>query len=525
MNPAETNSAVARAKRQRELERRTVGHLLAMISGREMVAVTSTGLRPVSALQPKLVRWNQAKAIKEALVSAGNPDFDLQDAMPLGEGIDLSLGRQVLMAFRQPVGQVRFVSLPQFEDLARDRDPSPISADDIRQRMQDVPQPGDNETPSSEFGGPMTLILFAGGGFSDDARRVAKTFVDGPPTILIEPDDVGGFTITAPDAAAALAATFNPESLDGQVDRVGEALERRRVDLLTGGVALDAVAEETKLPLPLVERAAARWADRSGEPLRVKTIAGVPSLFRDASLERPDSSARSAGASGTIAVMDRVRRLLGKGVSVEKRLAALAEQRAALSRQRDRQYDEMARLEDRERELRDAFQNDDSENAKRRITSQTLQLRKDIDRRRQTVSMLNQQINVVGTHLHNLELARAGSAAGKLPSAEELADDAAKAEEVLAELQVSSELADELAGQAAGTSTTLSAEEQALYDELAADTDPTDDEANKPAFTREIPVTPKATTPTPTVPAEEELAEEPAPTPAAPERTRQAEPG
>ncbi len=333
--------------------------------------------------------------------------------MPLGEGIDVSLGRQVLMAFRQAVGHVRFVSIPQWRDLARNRDPAPVTSDDIRRQMQQMPAPGDDQTPASDFGGPMTLILFAGGGFSDDARRVASTFVEGPPTILIEPDDVGGFIVTAPEAAMMLASTFNPESTDGQSQRVAAELEKRRVELLTGGVSLDAVARAIKLPLPMVERAAVAWARESQEPLRVKSVAGGSLLFRDAALEPSDSSPRLAGSSGRMAVMDRVRRLLGGGASVEKRLSALAEQRAALSRQRDRQYDEMSRLEDRESELREAFRRDESENARRRITSQTLQLRKDIDRRRQTVSMLNQQINVVGTHLHNLELARAGTAAGQ----------------------------------------------------------------------------------------------------------------
>ena len=63
---------------------------------------------------------------------------------------------------------------------------------------------------------------------------------------------------------------------------------------------------------------------------------------------------------------------------------------------------------------------------KRRITSQLLQLRKDIERRQQLLNVLNQQMNVVSTHLHNLDLVQQGETA-KLPDSEEMATDAAAA--------------------------------------------------------------------------------------------------
>ena len=165
-------------------------------------------------------------------------------------------------------------------------------------------------------------------------------------------------------------------------------------------------------------------------------------------------------------MLECLRALFGGAGQTDRKIAYLAERRAALSRQRDLAYEELGTLEDREREMRQAFKDDESVLARRRITSQLVQLQKDVERRRQTLGVLNQQINVVGTHLHNLEIARQGSTAN-LPSSEEIAQDAAKAEEVLAELQASSELADELT---TGMSTLgLTSEEAALFDELSAE--------------------------------------------------------
>jgi hypothetical protein len=112
--------------------------------------------------------------------------------------------------------------------------------------------------------------------------------------------------------------------------------------------------------------------------------------------------------------------------------------------------------------LKTQFKDSNSGLTRRRITSQLVQLRKDIERRQQMLSVLNQQINIVGTHLHNLELSQQGEAA-KLPDSEELAADAAKAEEVLAQLQADSELAESVGGVAMSG---MSTEEQALYEEL-----------------------------------------------------------
>ena len=290
--------------------------------------------------------------------------------------------------------------------------------------------------------------------------------MDGPPTVLIEPNAAGGFDVTGPAGAGPLMELLDPEGDNDRRRRARTALESKRVDLITGAVALDGIARETHLPVRLIEAEAKAWARDNPEGVRVKTIDGVPMLYRDASLAAGRNSVGGTTLPRSSTVTDRLRKLFGGSTADERKIAYLAERRAALSRQRDLAYEELGALEGKEADLREAFKADESVIARRRITSQLVQLGKDVERRRQTTGVLNQQINVVGTHLHNLEIARQGSTAA-LPSSEEIAEDAAKAEEVLAELQASSELADELAG---GLGTMgLSDEEAALYDQLSAE--------------------------------------------------------
>ena len=122
----------------------------------------------------------------------------------------------------------------------------------------------------------------------------------------------------------------------------------------------------------------------------------------------------------------------------------------------------MGVLEQQEGALKRQFKEATGSITKRRVTSQMLQLRKDLERRQQLLQVLNQQVNVVSTHLHNLELVQQGQTA-RLPDTEEITADAVKAEEMLAELEADSELAGSV-GQIATSG--MNEEEKALFDEL-----------------------------------------------------------
>jgi hypothetical protein len=77
--------------------------------------------------------------------------------------------------------------------------------------------------------------------------------------------------------------------------------------------------------------------------------------------------------------------------------------------------------------------------------------------------VLGQQVDVISTHVHNLTLIQQGKAA-KLPTHEELTQDAVRAEEMLERLTADAELATGLDAGAMGSS--LSAEEAAILAEL-----------------------------------------------------------
>lgn len=161
-----------------------------------------------------------------------------------------------------------------------------------------------------------------------------------------------------------------------------------------------------------------------------------------------------------------VRSLFSKEGEEAKKINVLSERRASLTSRLDRLYEDIGKLEKREAQLLDEGKATSSQVVRRRVASQISRLRKDIARCNTSASMLSKQINVISTHIHNLELAQTGNIA-KLPSSEELTQAAVTAEEILEQLGASDELVSGLDVSMAESS--LSDDEADIMRELEGD--------------------------------------------------------
>jgi hypothetical protein len=386
--------------------------------------------------------------LKRLMAEAGKRDRDLQDRMPVGLKLEVEVLHKWLWVMRSVVARLRVLSVPPAQALLHGQPPSPTGKEAVLAAMMGA---GGQE--------PVTTVLFSSRGFGAEARRMVQE-QPGTATVLVEPNDAGGYNLYASEAARHLADLFDPELEDQKRQRVLDAIARQHGELTGSGISADKLAKQAELPMPLVESALRSYAKEHAGCV-AKKLDGRLVLFREGSILPQD-----AAGGQSMPMIDRIRSLFGGRGENEKKIAFLSERRTALSQQRDRAYEEISQLEGKDNELKEQFKNAGNELAKRRVTSQLLQLRKDMERRQQLLGVLNQQINVVSTHLHNLELVQQGTGA-KLPNSEEMAEDAAKAEEMLADLEASGDLASSI-GVAGGMG--MSDEEQALYDELAAET-------------------------------------------------------
>jgi len=436
----------------RQREQQLIQHVERLLEDERLRIDTILGRRPITAFTRDVSRTDRAVELKRQMSEMGVPDRELQGRMPIGEMIEVTLSQKRLWIFRSTVGRLRVVCVSPTKSLIKGEQPQPMNNTDVQRAL--------SQLPASPGSYPTTVVLISTAGFTVEAHELAERSAERT-VILVEPNDAGGWTTTGPTETKALSDLFDPEGEDQKRQRVKQFIDANKVDLLTSGLPADRIAAKVLLPQQVVEAELKSYA-RDNAGLTAKRLDGKVVLFREGTA--PPAASSPGGAA--MPLIERVKALFARKGDSEKKIAFLSERRAALSMQRDRAYEDMTTLEQQEALLKEQFKNAAGAIGKRRITGQMLQLRKDLERRQQLLSVLNQQINVVSTHLHNLELVQQGQVA-QLPNTDEMTADAVKAEEMLAELEADAELAGTVGSVATAG---MTEEEQALFEELERET-------------------------------------------------------
>jgi hypothetical protein len=454
-------------------EERFIAHVQRLLDDPRMMIDTTAGRRAVKGFMQTVSQSDHGVDLKRLMSQLNRPDRDLQNSMPVGQSLELTLSKKKWFILKQTVGRLRVVCVSPTRELLEDAPIKPLTGSDVNKLIRDLPKPDD--------GIPTTTVLVSTGGFTLEAHELAERTAD-KTLILAEPNDANGWSIHGPPETKALNDLLDPEEDEEKRQRVRDLIAEHQFDLLGGGIVAEKLASKAKLPLQQVEIEIKSYAKET-PGLTAKRLDGRVVLYREGTTPIAPLGAKSAGSKAThraagsgdsdMPMIERIKALFARKGETEKKIAFLSERRTVLSMQRDRGYEEISALEDKDNELREQFKTARAPLTKRRITTQLVQLRKDIERRQQMLSVLNQQVNVVSTHLHNLELTQQGEVA-ELPNSEEIATDAAAAEEMLAKLQADNELADSVGAGVGGTIATagMSEEEQALYAELEADNAP-----------------------------------------------------
>lgn len=272
-------------------------------------------------------------------------------------------------------------------------------------------------------------------GFTDEARNL-RLEMPNVSVVLIEPDSHGGWrTKGAGDKVdSRLLQIFDPEAASQKIDRVRQVIEQRSADLLTGSLSASSIARQVELPEHLVRRAFEQLAARDAE-LRVSRKEGEMMIYRGAPVRPQEKQSMN--------VIDRIRQLLGGEADNAEKINILAERRATLAQRRDRIYEDIGQLESKESELLAQGRAATSSVPKRRLAAQLAQLRKDIGRQNATAAMLNKQIDIISTDIHNLTLIEQGKGA-ELPDTQQLTEHAVQAEEMLETLKADADLVSSL---------------------------------------------------------------------------------
>ncbi len=438
------NTPDASWHKQREQE--IVSHVERLLDDPKFVIDTSVGRRNTASTN-RQVRASDKSVDLKRLMSQLRPDRELEQQMPVGRTLEATFSVNKWWIFQKIIGRLMVHVLPPTKEILKGESPEPLSIGETRRQLGALPPP----LP----GVPTTIVLVSTAGFEPDVHELAERTSERT-VVLVEPNESGGWSVHGSTEMSGVLHLFDPEPSSTKGQRIEQAIDLLNDELLTGAISAEKVALLTQLPLQAVEDTVKSYAKRT-PGLQSKRLDGRLLLFREGSAP----TGKAVGGEG-MSLLDRIKTLFSRKGDNERKIAFLSERRAALTQQRDVSHEDIFKLEKKESDLKKEFKANDSVVTRKRITAQLVQLRKEIDRRTQLLTVLNQQINVVGTHLHNLELLEQGRTSN-LPSSDEIATDAAAAEEMLAQLQADSEMAD-----AMSTTVTsgMSSEEQALYEEL-----------------------------------------------------------
>ncbi len=353
-------------------------------------------------------------------------DRELLKSLPSNRRVVLRGYDRSFLFWKRPTGAACATVLSPLDAYVTGREPGPVGLADVVDHVRRI---------VGNSGVPHLIGVCSPTGFADDVRQ-GRLELPSVTLVLIEPDGQGGWRISggSDEVDPRVLRIFDPEGSKQKLERAEKAIRECSAELLTGSVSVAQVCRRSGLSENVVKQAFERVAQRDPE-LRLTRQDGEVLLYRGAAPQRRERKSMD--------FIERIKSLFSGEADDAEKLNALSERRAALSQRRDRVADDISSLEQKEADLLAAGKAATSMVVQKRMAAQLAQLRKDIRRQHTTLNMLNQQVNIISTDIHNLTLIQQGQMA-KLPTTEELTEHAVAAEEMLETLKSDAEMVSSL---------------------------------------------------------------------------------
>src|SRR4051812_26508867 len=330
----------------RAREQHLVQHVLKLLDDPRLRIDTTIGRRSVTGVMRRVDRSNHAMDLKRLMSEVGATDRELQNKMPIGEVVEVTLTQRKFLFLTKVVGRLRVTCISPTRSLLKGEEPKPMTGQQVTKALSEMPPP----LP----GVPTTVVLLSTSGFTLESHEAAERRPDRT-LVLVEPNDAGGWSVHGPVETKAMVDLFDPEANEAKRQRVRSLIDEGKVDLLTSGIATDKLAAKSQLPLQYIEAELKTYA-KENPGLVAKRLDGRLVLFREGTA--PLTTAAGAAAGGAnMPLIDRLKSLFARKGENEKKIALLSEQKAAFAQQLDRAYEDIGSLEKRDADLRDEFKN------------------------------------------------------------------------------------------------------------------------------------------------------------------------
>src|SRR5438034_6678373 len=146
-------SNTAEPSLHRAREKQFIEHVERLLVDPRLRPETVTGAKPITTLLPQASRSDRAMDPKNAMVQMGLADRELQNQMPVGESIDVSLSTKKWLIFKKSVGRMRVLCVSPTKALLKGDEIKPMTAQELTKLL--------SEQPPALGGVPTTLVIMA----------------------------------------------------------------------------------------------------------------------------------------------------------------------------------------------------------------------------------------------------------------------------------------------------------------------------------------------------------------------------
>ncbi len=379
-------------------------------------------------------------AVRATLTRLERFDRGLLEELPGTRAVQLRFQRRVLGPFRRTVARLRAQVLAPIEALVAGQPPGPVGREQVLDglaRYELLPQ---RERPSA-------AVFASATGFTPEARALVHA-PGSTALILMGGREDGGWDVEMPAVVgrSPWATLFDLESQDERLKRLLHHLNHNAADLESRGLSVPELVEKLGLPAGQTE-ALVRQACRQDSRLLTVVHEGTIHVCRSPLAEEDH----------TMSLWSRIRKLLRLKPTAAERVRVLTAQRVGLEQQRHELDGRLNELETAEREAVEHGAAAKTDVERKQLAGKLVRTRRELRRLQAQASVLTQQIDIIGTHIHHQTLAEQGKRV-ELPRAEELTREAAEAEQIMTELAANADLA---ASIEVGAQSPLMAEEEA----------------------------------------------------------------
>ncbi|MFH1746760.1 MAG: hypothetical protein ABIG44_06910 [Planctomycetota bacterium] len=363
-------------------------------------------------------------SVRATLNRLGNYNRNLLDQMPGMHAVQMTFRRRVLGGlFKRTVTRVRALALSPTESLVANESAGPVGREQVLDALARY-----DLLPRRER--PRYVIFASATGFTPEANSLVHSHAT-PGIILMGGREDGGWDVEMPNRVRVgpWARLLELESQDDRLRRLQYHLKENAVLLDSRGISIPELAGKLGLS-PEQTDAVVRRACRADS--RLMTVVHQDQVHLCRTPLRQES--------GSMSIWSKIRKWLRLKPTVAERVAEYTAKRVSAEQQRQEIDQKIDTLETDEREALKQGAAAKSKAEQQQVANRLMRVRRDLRRLRSQATVYTQQIDILGTHIHNLTMAEQGRRM-ELPKAEELTAQAAEAEGVVSELATNAELA------------------------------------------------------------------------------------